>query len=89
MHTHGQAAAAAPVLREGGLARVAGCSHQGLVPRRSCRFRMTLALNTSPATVQCWAAGAGAGAGTVCTGASPHPSWGKVSSLAALGGGRR
>lgn len=58
-----------------------GCSHQGLVLRRSCRLRMNLALNMSPATVQCWAGGAGARA-------SPLPSCDKVSWLAALVGGR-
>lgn len=69
---------------------MAGFSHQGLVLRRSCKFRMTLALNTTPATVQCWAGGAWAWTcgGTVCMGASPHPSCDKVSSLADLVGGR-
>lgn len=68
----------------------AALRHQGLVLRRSCRFRMALALNTSAGTVQCRAGGAGACGVAVCVGASPHPSCDKVSSPAALGwGGER
>lgn len=87
-YRHGKAAVAAPAVR--GLQVWRGCSHHGLVLRRSCKLRMNLALNMSPATVQCWAGGAGAWAcgGTVCMGASPLPSCDKVSWLAALVGGR-
>lgn len=79
-----------PCCSAGGGGLRAALHHQGLVLRRSCKFRMTLALNTSAGTVQCWAGGAGAGAcgGAECVGASPHPSCDKVSSAAALGWGR-
>lgn len=63
--------------------------HQGLVLRRSCKFRMNLALNMSPPTVQDWAGGAWACGGTVCMGTSPDPSCDKTCfSLADLVGGR-